>query len=63
VSWAEQLVLVAHAARNTKVPFMVLKDRVLNRGQSPAALLNTRSFCGRPLGRDDEHVCRVVVEL
>ena len=27
---------VAHAARNTKVPFMVLKDRVLNQGQSLA---------------------------
>jgi hypothetical protein len=32
----EQLMTVAHAARNTKVPFMVLKDRVLNRGQSLA---------------------------
>ena len=31
---AEQFMTVAHAARNTKVPFMVLKDRVLNRGQS-----------------------------
>jgi hypothetical protein len=30
----EQFVTVAHAARNTNVPFMVLKDRVLNRGQS-----------------------------
>jgi hypothetical protein len=30
----EQFVTVAHAARNTKVPFMVLKDRVLNQGQS-----------------------------
>jgi hypothetical protein len=30
----EQFVTVAHAARNTKVPFMVLKDRVLNHGQS-----------------------------
>ena len=27
---------VAHAARNTKVPFMVLKHRVLNEGQSLA---------------------------
>jgi hypothetical protein len=33
---SEQFVTVAHAARNTKVPFMVLKDRVLNRGQSLA---------------------------
>jgi hypothetical protein len=32
----EQFMTVAHAARNTKVPFMVLKDRVLNRGQSLA---------------------------
>jgi hypothetical protein len=31
---SEQFMTVAHAARNTKVPFMVLKDRVLNRGQS-----------------------------
>lgn len=31
---AEQFMTVAHAARNTKVPFMVLKDRVLNQGQS-----------------------------
>jgi hypothetical protein len=33
---SEQFVTVAHAARNTKVPFMVLKDRVVNRGQSLA---------------------------
>jgi hypothetical protein len=33
---SEQFVTVAHAARNTKVPFMVLKDRVLNRGESLA---------------------------
>jgi hypothetical protein len=32
----EQFMTVAHAARNTKVPFVVLKDRVLNRGQSLA---------------------------
>jgi hypothetical protein len=31
---AEQFMTVAHAAHNTKVPFMVLKDRVLNQGQS-----------------------------
>ena len=31
---SEQFVTVAHAARNTEVPFMVLKDRVLNQGQS-----------------------------
>jgi hypothetical protein len=31
---AEQFMTVAHAARNTKVPFMVLKHRVLNQGQS-----------------------------
>jgi hypothetical protein len=30
----EQFVTVAHAARNTKVPFMVLKDRLLNGGES-----------------------------
>jgi len=33
---AEQFVTVAHAARNTQVPFVVLKDRVLNQGQSLA---------------------------
>ena len=31
---AEQFMTVAHAARNTQVPFMVLKDRLLNQGQS-----------------------------
>jgi hypothetical protein len=33
---SEQFVTVAHAARNTQVPFMVLKDRLLNQGQSLA---------------------------
>jgi len=33
---SEQFVTVAHAARNTNVPFMVLKDRVLNQGKSLA---------------------------
>ena len=31
---AEQFAAVAHAARNTEIPFMVLKHRVLNEGQS-----------------------------
>jgi hypothetical protein len=31
---SEQFVTVAHAARTTRVPFIVLKDRVLNQGQS-----------------------------
>jgi hypothetical protein len=35
-STPEQFMTVAHAARNTKVPFVVLKDRVLNQGQSLA---------------------------
>lgn len=30
---AEQFATVAHAARNTQVPFMLLKHRVLNEGQ------------------------------
>ena len=30
---AEQFAMVAHAARNTQVPFMLLKHRVLNEGQ------------------------------
>ena len=33
---AEQFATVAHASRNTDVPFMVLKDRVLNQKQSLA---------------------------
>jgi hypothetical protein len=33
---AEQFATVAHAARNTEVPFMVLKHRVLNENQSLA---------------------------
>lgn len=33
---AEQFATVAHAARNTEVPFMVLKHRVLNEGQTLA---------------------------
>jgi hypothetical protein len=31
---AEQFATVAHAARNTEVPFMLLKHRVLNEGQT-----------------------------
>jgi hypothetical protein len=31
---AEQFATVAHAARNTELPFMVLKHRVLNEGRS-----------------------------
>lgn len=37
---SEQFMTVAHAARNTTVPFMVLKDRVLNRGQSLAEAIH-----------------------
>ena len=37
---SEQFMTVAHAARNTKVPFMVLKDRVLNQGQSLAEAIH-----------------------
>ena len=33
---AEQFATVAHAARNTEVPFMLLKHRVLNEGKSVA---------------------------
>jgi hypothetical protein len=35
-SSAEQVATVAHAARNTNVPFVVLKHRVLNEGRSLA---------------------------
>jgi hypothetical protein len=37
----EQFATVAHAARNTEVPFMVLKHRVLNEGQSLTAAIRT----------------------
>jgi hypothetical protein len=37
---AEQFLTVAHAARNTDVPFMVLKDRVVNQGQSLAQAIH-----------------------
>jgi hypothetical protein len=37
---AEQFMTVAHAARNAKVPFMVLKDRVLNQDQSLAEAIS-----------------------
>ena len=33
---AEEFLTVAHAARNTSVPFMVLKNRIVNEGQSLA---------------------------
>jgi hypothetical protein len=33
---AEQFATVAHAARNTSVPFLLLKHRVLNEGKSVA---------------------------
>jgi len=36
---AEQFAAVAHAARNTNVPFMVLKHRVLTEGKSLAAAI------------------------
>lgn len=36
---AEQFATVAHAARNTNVPFMLLKHRVLNEGKSLAAAI------------------------
>ena len=36
----EQFMTVAHAARNTQVPFMVLKDRVLNQDQSLAEAIH-----------------------
>jgi hypothetical protein len=36
---AEQFAAVAHAARNTKVPFMVLKHRVLNERKTLAAAI------------------------
>jgi hypothetical protein len=36
---AEQFAAVAHAARNTNVPFMVLKDRVVYKGKSLEAAL------------------------
>jgi hypothetical protein len=38
-SSAEQFATVAHAARNTGVPFMVLKHRVLDEGKTLAAAI------------------------
>jgi hypothetical protein len=37
---AEQFVTVADAARNTQVPFMILKDRVVNQNQSLAEAIH-----------------------
>ncbi len=37
---AEEFVTVAHAARNTSVPFVVLKHRVLNEGQTLAEAIH-----------------------
>ena len=39
---AEEFAAVAHAARNTQVPFLLLKHRVLNEGQTLSAAI--RSF-------------------
>lgn len=36
---AEQFATIAHAARNTDVPFVLLKHRVLNEGKSVAAAI------------------------
>ena len=36
---AEQFATVAHAARNTDVPFMLLKHRVLNEGDTLVAAI------------------------
>jgi hypothetical protein len=39
----EQFATVAHASRNTEVPFMVLKHRVLSEGMTlPAAILASK---------------------
>ena len=38
---AEQFATVAHAARNTQVPFMLLKHRVLNEGQTLSAAIRS----------------------
>jgi hypothetical protein len=37
---AEQFATVAHAARNTEVPFVLLKHRVLNEGKSVAEAIH-----------------------
>lgn len=37
---AEEFVTIAHAARNTSVPFMVLKHHVLNEGQTLAEAIH-----------------------
>ena len=38
---AEQFATVAHAARNTQLPFMLLKHRVLNEGQTLSAAIRS----------------------
>ena len=38
---AEQFATVAHAARNTQVPFLLLKHRVLNEGQTLSAAIRS----------------------
>ena len=47
----EQFVTVAHAARNTSVPFMVLKHRVLNEGQTLAEAIHEFKPESRRQGR------------
>jgi len=37
---AEEFAIVAHAARNTKVPFMLLKHRVVTEGRTLADALH-----------------------
>ena len=37
---AEQFAMVAHAARNTRVPFVLLKHRVLDEGQTLSAAIH-----------------------
>jgi hypothetical protein len=36
---AEQFATVAHASRNTEIPFMVLKDRVVGQGMTLASAI------------------------
>ena len=59
---AEQFATVAHAARNTKVPFLLLKHRVLTEGQTLSAAIRSsrpdvdaasEAKCARSQARSD----------
>ena len=50
---AEQFATVAHASRNTEVPFVLLKHRVLNEGKSVAEAIRESKPASRRGGRSE----------